>query len=197
MESVSKAPAAQWRHSVWSTARKSCVGTALGSSKLWFTTGNGIITEVFYPRIDIPQVRDLGFIIADDQGFWQELKTLPEPVLELDDPQVPLPIIRHHHARFDFTIKVCADPDRDVLLVDFQLEGDSSLRPYLLCAARLGEDAENNRAWVGDWEGRKGALGRTGSFRTGSRLPECRRLRGTGTLQRWGSRCQRLVAGFS
>ncbi|MBN2889625.1 MAG: glycosyl hydrolase, partial [Deltaproteobacteria bacterium] len=96
METVSKAPAAQWHHPIWSTAQKSCVGTALGTSKLWFTTGSGIITEVFYPRIDIPQVRDLGFIIADDQGFWQELKTLPEPALELDDPQVPLPIIRHH-----------------------------------------------------------------------------------------------------
>jgi glucoamylase len=181
MESVSKAPAAQWRHPVWSTARKSCVGTALGTSKLWFTTGSGIITEVFYPRIDIPQVRDLGFIIADDQGFWQELKTLPEPALELDDPQVPLPIIRHHHARFDFTIKVCADPDRDVLLIDFQLEGDSSLRPYLLCSARLGEDAENNRAWVGNWEGRKVLWAEQGPF--GLALA-CRNAAGYAALER-------------
>ncbi|HUX19079.1 MAG TPA: glycosyl hydrolase, partial [Acidithiobacillus sp.] len=123
MEHVSKAPSTTWRHPVWSTAQKSCVGTALGSGKIWFTIGKGIVTEVFYPRIDIPQIRDLGFIIADDQGFWQELKALPEPELDLEDPYVPLPIIRHHHDRFDFTLKICADPERDVLLLDFQLEG--------------------------------------------------------------------------
>ncbi|MHB8979903.1 MAG: glycoside hydrolase family 15 protein [Acidithiobacillus ferrooxidans] len=164
MGNPSKAPAAAWRHPVWSTARKSCVGTALGSGKIWFTTGRGIVTEVFYPRIDIPQIRDLGFIVADDQGFWQELKALPEPRLEMEDPLVPLPIIHHHHDRFDFTLKVCADPERDVLLLDFHLEGDAALRPYLLCSARLGEDAENNCAWVGDWEGRPVLWAEQGPF---------------------------------
>ena len=164
MGNPSKAPAAAWRHPVWSTARKSCVGTALGSGKIWFTTGRGIVTEVFYPRIDIPQIRDLGFIVADDQGFWQELKALPEPRLEMEDPLVPLPIIHHHHDRFDFTLKICADPERDVLLLDFHLEGDAALRPYLLCSARLGEDAENNCAWVGDWEGRPVLWAEQGPF---------------------------------
>ena len=164
MDNPSKAPAAAWRHPVWSTARKSCVGTALGSGKIWFTTGRGIVTEVFYPRIDIPQIRDLGFIVADDQGFWQELKALPEPQLEMEDPLVPLPIIHHHHDRFDFTLKICADPERDVLLLDFHLEGDAALRPYLLCSARLGEDAENNCAWVGDWEGRPVLWAEQGPF---------------------------------
>ncbi|MFA6180647.1 glycoside hydrolase family 15 protein [Acidithiobacillus sp.] len=164
MDNPSKAPAAAWRHPVWSTARKSCVGTALGSGKIWFTTGRGIVTEVFYPRIDIPQIRDLGFIVADDQGFWQELKALPEPQLEIEDPLVPLPIIHHHHDRFDFTLKICTDPERDVLLLDFHLEGDAALRPYLLCSARLGEDAENNCAWVGDWEGRPVLWAEQGPF---------------------------------
>ncbi len=164
MGNPSKAPAAAWRHPVWSTARKSCVGTALGSGKIWFTTGRGIVTEVFYPRIDIPQIRDLGFIVADDQGFWQELKALPEPRLEMEDPLVPLPIIHHHHDRFDFTLKICADPERDVLLLDFHLEGGAALRPYLLCSARLGEDAENNCAWVGDWEGRPVLWAEQGPF---------------------------------
>ena len=164
MDNPSKAPGATWRHPVWSTARKSCVGTALGSGKIWFTTGRGIVTEVFYPRIDIPQIRDLGFIVADDQGFWQELKALPEPRLEMEDLLVPLPIIHHHHDRFDFTLKICADPERDVLLLDFHLEGGAALRPYLLCSARLGEDAENNCAWVGDWEGRPVLWAEQGPF---------------------------------
>lgn len=178
-----KAPSATWRHPVWSSAQKSCVGTALRGSKLWFTTGRGIVTEVFYPRIDIPQIRDLGFIIADDQGFWQELKALPEPQLELDDPRVPLPIIRHHHERFDFIMRICADPERDVLLIDFELKGDNALRPYLLCSARLGEDAENNRAWVSDWEGRRVLWAEQGPF--GLALV-CRNADGYPALERCG-----------
>ncbi len=159
-----RAPVALWRRPVWSTGRKDCVGTALGYSRLWFTIGHGIVTEVFYPRIDIPQIRDLGFLIADGRGFWQEIKALPDCVLELEDTHVPLPRLRHHHERFEFTLHVCADPDRDVLLIDFALTGNAGLRPYLLCAPRLGEDAHANRAWVGAWEGRRVLWAEQGPF---------------------------------
>jgi GH15 family glucan-1,4-alpha-glucosidase len=47
------------------------VGCSLGVSRLWFTIGGGIVNEVYYPRIDIPQIRDLGFLVADSQGFWE------------------------------------------------------------------------------------------------------------------------------
>ena len=164
MTSEKKAPQATVHHPVWSTAQKSWVGTALGSARLWFTVGRGIVTEVFYPRIDIPQIRDLGFIVADDAGFWQELKLLPQPHLELNDPQVPLPVIHHHHERFDFTLRICADAERDVLLLDFVLDGDVSVRPYVLCATRLGVDAENNRAWAATWDGRSVLWAEQGPF---------------------------------
>ena len=36
--------------------------------------GYGILNEVYSPRVDIPQIRDLGFIVADGQGFWVEVK---------------------------------------------------------------------------------------------------------------------------
>ena len=52
------------------------VGCALGSSRLWFTIGGGIVNEVYYPRVDLPQIRDLGFIVADGAGFWVEVKRL-------------------------------------------------------------------------------------------------------------------------
>ena len=62
------APAAPFAHPTWASARKDMVGASLGSSRLWFTVAEGIVTEVYYPRIDIPQIKDLGFIIADDQA---------------------------------------------------------------------------------------------------------------------------------
>jgi hypothetical protein len=58
----------------WTSSAKDMVGCALGISRLWFTLGFGIVNEVYYPRVDIPQIRDLGFIIADGEGFWAEVK---------------------------------------------------------------------------------------------------------------------------
>ncbi|MHB1238712.1 MAG: glycoside hydrolase family 15 protein, partial [Gallionella sp.] len=73
----------------WCSSAKDAVGCALGSSRLWFTVGAGIVNEVFYPRVDIPQVRDLGFIVADDQGFWVEVKRLGNYHLVWDVQGVP------------------------------------------------------------------------------------------------------------
>ena len=70
---------------------KDLVGTAIGSSRLWFTVGHGIVNEVYSPRIDIPQIRDLGFIVADGAGFWVEVKRLANYTLATPAPGVPLP----------------------------------------------------------------------------------------------------------
>ena len=48
----------------WTSSAKDVVGCALGPARLWFTLGFGIVNEVYHPRVDIPQIRDLGFIVA-------------------------------------------------------------------------------------------------------------------------------------
>ena len=40
----------------WTSSAKDMVGVALGHSRLWFTVGYGIVNEVYFPRIDIPQI---------------------------------------------------------------------------------------------------------------------------------------------
>ncbi len=65
------------------------VGCALGLSRLSFTPGFGIVNEVYYTRVDIPQIRDLGFIVADGEGFWAEVKRVADYQLRLLTPGVP------------------------------------------------------------------------------------------------------------
>ena len=149
-----QAPASVNPYPTWAHAGKDMVGTSLGSSRLWFTIAQGIITETYYPRIDIPQIRDLGFIIADDCGFWMELRRLGHYELRLPRPGVPAIEIVHHHARFTFTMHICPSQQRDVLLLRYRLDGDAGLLPYALLGARLGDDAENNLAFVGRHNGR-------------------------------------------
>jgi glucoamylase len=68
-----EAPGAPGIAPTWTSSAKDVVGCALGSSSLWFTLGFGIVNEVYYPRVDTPQIRDLGFIFADGEGFWAEV----------------------------------------------------------------------------------------------------------------------------
>nr|MDA8113032.1 hypothetical protein [Nitrospiraceae bacterium] len=95
-----EAPKASYSRPVWSTAKKDMVGGSLGSSRVWFTVAQGILTEVYSPRIDIPQIRDLGFLVADDRGFWSELRTKGRYELSLAGDGIPAVLIVHEHERF-------------------------------------------------------------------------------------------------
>lgn len=142
------APGAPGIAPTWSSSDKDLVGTAAEGSRLWFTCGHGIVNEVYGPRIDIPQTRDLGFIVGDGAGFWVEVKRLTDRQLRLVRPGVPAPVIVHRHPRFTLQLRICSDVEREVLLIEVVLSGDESLRPYVLLAPHLGSTGLHNRAAV-------------------------------------------------
>lgn len=158
------APGAPGIAPTWCSSDKDLVGTAMGPARLWYTLGHGILNEVYYPRIDVPQIRDLGFIVADDDGFWVEVKRLEDRALELPAPGIPLPKVLHHHERFTLTLSLCPDPERDVLLLDLRLEGEGNLRPYVLLSPRLGGSGRDNLAWAAEDRGRKVLWAEQGPF---------------------------------
>jgi glucoamylase len=158
------APGAPGIPPTWSSSSKDMVGCALGSSRLWYTVGYGIVNEVYYPRIDIPQIRDLGFIVADGKGFWVEVKRLRGRNLRTAVPGVPAVEVVHHHARFNLTLRIAPDQQRDVLLIDVTLEGDENLRPYALLAPHLGGSGYDNLAAVDVYHGRRMLWAEQGPF---------------------------------
>jgi hypothetical protein len=80
----------------WTSSAKDMVGCTLGSSRVWFTLGFGIVNEVYYPRIDTPQMRDLGFIVADGSGLWVEVKRLENYTVRLLAPGTPAVEVVHN-----------------------------------------------------------------------------------------------------
>lgn len=158
------APGAPGLPPTWCSSDKDLVGTAMGPARLWFTLGHGIVNEVYHPRIDIPQMRDLGFIVADDAGFWVEVKRLEEREILTPGPGIPLPTILHRHPRFTLNLRICPDPERDVLRLAVELDGDASLRPYVLLAPHLGGTGWGNQAWVGEHRGRRALWAEQGPF---------------------------------
>jgi glucoamylase len=132
----------------WTSSAKDMVGCALGISRLWFTLGFGIVNEVYYPRVDIPQIRDLGFIIADGERFWAEVKRIANYRLRLLAPGVPAVEVVHEHERYALRLRIAPSVRRDVLAIECRLDGDPKLRVYALLAPHLGATGYGNRAEV-------------------------------------------------
>src|SRR5690349_19326958 len=148
----------------WTSSAKDMVGCALGISRLWFTLGFGIVNEVYWPRVDIPQIRDLGFIVADGRGFWSEVKRGTDYTVSTPGPGIPAVQVLHRHSRFELALRITPDPDRDVLLIEVELTGDGDLAPYALLAPHLGGTGQGNRAEVFTSRGRVVLCAEQGPF---------------------------------
>ncbi len=142
------APGAPGIAPTWTRSLKQGIGTSLRTSRVWFTIGQGIVNEVFYPHVDTPQIRDLGFIVADGDGFWYEVKRNEHATIEPAAPGVAAYTVTHRHDRFTLVLRVTSDPHRDVVAMEARLEGDEALRLYALLAPNL-RGRNDNRAWIG------------------------------------------------
>ncbi len=68
--SSSVAPGAPGAAAVWTPADKHGFGTATSlASKVWFSLEHGELTDVFYPDLGTPSLRDLQLIVTDGQTF--------------------------------------------------------------------------------------------------------------------------------
>ncbi len=64
------APGAPGDPSTWNEGDKDGFGTAVGTaSKVWYTLNDGELTDVYYPRIDTPSIRDSQFVVTDGSTF--------------------------------------------------------------------------------------------------------------------------------
>lgn len=132
----------------WTSSDKDGVSTALGTSRTWITIGRGILNEVYWPHIDNPQIRDLGFIVADGQGFWSEIKRNNRYDLLTPEPGVPAYTAIHRHERFTLTLEFCPDTASDVVLIQCKLDAPEHFRLYPLLSPHLGNTGLHNSAWV-------------------------------------------------
>ena len=142
------APGSPGARPTWTSSAKDLVATAVGPSRLWVTAGYGIVNEVYYPRVDMPQIRDLGFIVADGHGFWIEVKRNANYSVTTPGPGIPAIEILHRHTRFELRLRIVPDTMRDVLLIEATLTGDAELKLYALLAPHLEGNGEHSMAEV-------------------------------------------------
>jgi glucoamylase len=170
LEPAGHAPGAPGIPPTWTSSAKDVVGCSLGPARLWFTIGFGIVNEVYYPRVDIPQIRDLGFIVAGPDGFWSEVKRNQNYTLRHLAPGAPAIEITHEHPRYRLQLRITPDPRRDVLVIECRLEPVASggsggdLRLYLLAAPHLGATGYDNIARVERYRSRRVLMAEQGPF---------------------------------
>lgn len=120
---------------------------ALGTSRIWVTIGHGILNEVYWPATGMPQLRDLGFIVATPSG-WHEVKRVCRYTIALPEPFIPCPTITHEGADYKLVLEIVPDPSRDVALISFRLTGEKACL-YALLAPHLGNSGHENNAAAG------------------------------------------------
>src|SRR5256714_5638523 len=165
------APGAPGISPSWTSSAKDMVGTSLGPARLWFTLGFGIVNEIYYPRVDTPQIRDLGFIVAGPDGFWSEVKRNQDYSLRLLAPGAPAVEVTHRHERYTLRLRITPDPRRDVLVIECRLDGDGELGLYVLLAPHLGATGYDNIATVERYGGPRGAWAEQGPVGMGPGRP--------------------------
>lgn len=144
----------------WTSSAKSGVGTAAGGdSRVWFTISHGIVNEVYYPRLDLANTRDLGLLVADGSAFFSEEKRHTEQAILPLAQGVPGYRLTNTclQGRYRIIKTVLTHPRLDVLVQRVQFRALQG-RPddygvFALLAPHIGNRGYGNSGWTGDYKG--------------------------------------------
>ncbi len=144
----------------WTSSSKTGVGTAInGLSRVWFTLSHGIVNEVYYPRVDLANTRDLGLLVTDRKHFFSEEKRDTQSEIRMLAEGVPGFELTNTclTGHYRITKTVLTDPQRDVLLQQIRfaaLQGQSAdYSLYALLAPHVRNAGHGNNGWAGDYKG--------------------------------------------
>ncbi|HZA51631.1 MAG TPA: glycoside hydrolase family 15 protein [Myxococcaceae bacterium] len=167
-------PGAPGEHVGWAPANKDGFGTAKNRDSLvWFTLAHGELTEVYYPDLSTPAVRDLQFIVSDgatfaerehvtEKGFGEAhhnripytLDDATDHRVELLDPR-SLTFRQVNTARsgkYRITKTYVTDPRRNTVLIDVVFESltEQRLELYVLFDPALSNDGKDDTGLSAD-----------------------------------------------
>jgi glucoamylase len=138
----------------WLPANKTGFGTSYtATSNVWFTLQNGRLSEVYYPRVDTPSVRNLDFIVTDGKTFAtraQDASTSLTRLINLGHPgdhneqepdtdstsprSLTYQVVNlDREGRWRLTTTFVTDPARPTLLIDIEFTSLNG-KPYQLYA---------------------------------------------------------------
>jgi glucoamylase len=130
------APGAPGSVANWTEGDKDGFGSATRlASKVWFTLDDGELTEVYYPDLGTPSVRNLEFVVTDGRSFTETERGDASHEVKLVDRRslTYRQINTSRSGRWRITKTYVTDPARAAVLVDVEFESLTG-RPYRLYA---------------------------------------------------------------
>jgi glucoamylase len=198
MATLEDSPVAQGAPGIaprWTHSAKDIIGTAYStSSRVWFTVSDGVISEVYYPTLDRPQIRDLQFLVTDGETFLHDAhRNLDSTIEYLGEQGLGVRIVNaDREGRYRLTIEVISDPHQGCVLLDTRLEGEPDflhkLHLYVLLAPHLEVGGWGNNGNVAYIAGREFLTAHKGGtwLALGATVPFVRRSCGyVGTTDGW------------
>lgn len=165
VSSVDIAPGAPGSPPLWSSGAKHGFGTSrTTTSKVWFTLSDGAINEIYYPLLDKPNVRDLQFLVLDENGEFNDPKSMKSVIRYLDTESensdgIPRSLAYHvtnydeadrpglaTRHRYELDFSVITDPTEDAVLIGVSLRpltaGAEKYRVFVLFSPHM-----DNSGW--------------------------------------------------
>lgn len=106
----------------WPSAAKNGFGTSNTlTSKVWFTLNNDVLTEVFYPTLDVPNVQTLQLIIVTPEGRIETETEDTNHTIRLPADTDSLRFIQENEAKsgaYTISKEYITDPERNTLLIN-------------------------------------------------------------------------------
>lgn len=148
------APGAPGTDAHWLTAAKNGFGTSVTlNSKVWFTLTEGVLSEVFYPTLDTPNVQVLQLIIVRGNEIQTEQDDTHHR-MEVPDPRTLT--FRQVNTAVDksytITKTYVTDPSRSSLLIDVNFEwhanADCGCQIYVYYDPSLNNSGMHDQSWT-------------------------------------------------
>lgn len=144
--------------SAWTTGAKTGVGTAFtydqpesgNTSRVWFTITNGALTDVLYPQLDRPNIREVKFFVGDGQKVYDQTTDLRIRITRPDVRALYWEMeATDREGRFRLSTSIVADPEADTLLVAARLDAlkglPSDYQLYAYLVPLLGGTGRGNK----------------------------------------------------
>ena len=126
----------------------------------------GITSEVFYPRLDIPNMQDMQYIVTDGSTFVDLERDATKHEISMPDEKALEYTVTNTDKRatpkYRITNTYITDPSRNTLLIRtrFQSLDGGTYRLYLLENPSMAGGGANDNAW---WDGTNSALMSSGT----------------------------------
>ncbi len=143
------APGAPGQDAQWMSAAKNGFGTAnTVESKVWFTLNDGVMTEVYYPTLDVPNVQMLQLVIVDGSVRTESADTSQR--MEMVDGKgfVFRQTNTSKDGYYTITKTYVTDPHRNTVLIDVTFDSRIAANVYVYYDPSINNSGMHDSAWT-------------------------------------------------